>query len=143
MSMTPRVRQASVVSLVAVLVFAGTAGLAHGGPFASWDRRVARDQRFRLLEKWNNEVVLDRETGLVWQRTPATAIGWVWDQGVPTCASLTVGDRKGWRLPAVHELMSLVDDGSEGVSSEPPFTGIRDRFWLRFICVRGPGATGP
>ena len=53
--------------------------------------------------------VLDHETGLVWERNPQTkaAGGWVYAQNV--CLSLNLGDRTGWRLSTVPELMSLLD----------------------------------
>jgi hypothetical protein len=43
------------------------------GPYyanPSWDQQFPAAQRFIVLSNWNNEAVLDRETGLVWQRNP-------------------------------------------------------------------------
>jgi hypothetical protein len=43
------------------------------GPYyatPSWDQKLVYFQRFICLTDWNNEAVLDRETGLVWQRSP-------------------------------------------------------------------------
>jgi hypothetical protein len=42
------------------------------GPYyatPSWDQKLGY-QRFICLTDWNNQAVLDRETGLVWQRAP-------------------------------------------------------------------------
>src|ERR1051325_11151454 len=53
------------------------------GPYyatPSWDQKLACDSaatcpRFVVLANWNNDAVLDRETGLVWDRTPLTSCG--------------------------------------------------------------------
>ncbi|HEU0069457.1 MAG TPA: DUF1566 domain-containing protein, partial [Nitrospiraceae bacterium] len=59
--------------------------------------------RFVVLEAFNNEAVLDNETGLVWETIPARART-VWKNAAGICAKKTVGGKKGWRLPAVKEL---------------------------------------
>jgi hypothetical protein len=75
----------------------------------SWDRRInSAQQRFKLLAEFNNEAVLDRETGLVWERRPSTN-PMAWPNARLFCAQKAVGGRGGWRLPAFSELASLVD----------------------------------
>jgi len=61
-----------------------------------------------VLSNWKSEAVLDRETGLVWQREPATLLH---AQSVQRlgCQSNATGDRYGWRLPTQVELMTLGD----------------------------------
>lgn len=51
--------------------------------------------------------VLDEETGLVWQRSPA-AIASDWFAASVDCAAATTGQRGGWRLPTSGELSSLL-----------------------------------
>ena len=81
------------------------------GPYyatPSWDQKIPGAQRFICLVDWNNEAVLDRETGLVWQRTPGSedrSLG----EAVFDCYNARTGDRKGWRLPTPEELTTLVD----------------------------------
>jgi hypothetical protein len=60
----------------------------------------------------NNAAVRDNETGLVW----AHPLHWEgqpwpmsWDWAKKECANLAVGNRKGWHLPSVTELASLID----------------------------------
>ena len=64
--------------------------------------------RFVVLEAFNNEAVLDNETGLVWETIPTRART-VWKNAAGICAKKTVGGKKGWRLPAVKELATLAD----------------------------------
>jgi len=46
--------------------------------------------------------------GIVWERSPATTpIDWY--DAVSTCWQHDAGNRKGWRLPTIEELSSLVD----------------------------------
>jgi hypothetical protein len=56
-----------------------------------------------------DDVVFDKETGLVWERSPA-GIGKSGLRGaVVYSTTKIVGGRKGWRLPAIEELLSLVN----------------------------------
>jgi hypothetical protein len=75
----------------------------------SWARRIdnVRD-RFEILKEFNQEAVLDRETGLVWERKPAMQTV-AWPNARLLCAQKVVGGRGGWRLPAFNELATLVD----------------------------------
>ena len=69
-----------ILGLLALGVLAGAALTASPaqaasgvGPFfpePAWDRKLPAATRFLVLTDWNNEAVLDKETGLVWERTP-------------------------------------------------------------------------
>lgn len=103
--------------LAVMIVFCWTMGIA--GDFyvvpvkkqQSWDRKITGSARFRLV--LDNEAVLDRETGLVWQRaTDNDKKKWTdteEDDACAHCYKLEVGGRKGWRLPTIEELATLVD----------------------------------
>lgn len=76
--------------------------------FGSWHKKYDQPERFKLLPQFGDKAVLDKETGLVWERTPSgqnrtwlDAIGYVYNKNI--------GGRLGWRLPAIEELASLVD----------------------------------
>jgi hypothetical protein len=88
------------------------------GPYyavPSWDQTISclslsNCPRFIVLANMNNEAVLDRETGLVWQRTPILTLNSD-NHGVASinCSLATTGGRQGWRLPRLDELMTLAD----------------------------------
>ena len=100
----------------------------------AWSEILPAATRFSLV--LNNAAVLDKETGLVWERAPGDTnnSGFVDDTDklnfslAPTyCAQKTVGGRKGWRMPTVQELASLVDPTNSNPSLPigHPFIGIQ------------------
>ena len=97
--------------LAGVALTASPAQAASGaGPFfpePAWDRKLQALFRFYVLTDWNNAAVLDKETGLVWERSPAQTGSW--SAARSQCANLTTGNRRGWRLPSLHELRSLME----------------------------------
>lgn len=64
-------------------------------------------ERFVVLSSFNNEAVLDKKTGLVWEKFPqATTV--TWNEARTTCPQRAIGGQKGWRLPSPSEMRSLV-----------------------------------
>jgi Protein of unknown function (DUF1566) len=98
-----------------------------------WDQALPVSQRFVILQAFNSDAVLDKETGLVWEKSPQTTA--VSSANVRlTCANKAVGGRKGWRLPSLTELASLVDPSvaSPGPTLPPghPFVAIQSaNYW--------------
>jgi Protein of unknown function (DUF1566) len=94
---------------------------ANGAYYAqpSWDQKLPADTRFIVLANWNNEAVLDRDTGLVWERSPRTTM-FDWAHGQSNCGLTVHGNRMGWRLPSAPELMSLLDLDTAGQSFALP-----------------------
>lgn len=81
----------------------------------SWSNVIPTAKRFVVLADFNNEAVLDRETGLVWERAPDPTPR-PWGPGIGSsfdatsyCVNKVVGGTAGWRLPSVVELKSLQD----------------------------------
>jgi hypothetical protein len=106
------------------------------GPYyatPSWDQKLQCDTkatcpRFIVLSNWNNEAVLDRETGLVWERSPSRT-GFPWSSTVTIsakrhCNELNVGNRHGWKLPTIQELASLLE-----LPAGHPFTNLGSFYW--------------
>jgi Protein of unknown function (DUF1566) len=101
------------------------------GPYyatPSWDQTLPANTRFIVLSNFNNEAVLDRETGLVWQRTPSnTETTWGIAVNVECRFSAATGGRMGWRLPSLVELQSLVDpkQSNPSLPAGHPFLGVK------------------
>jgi hypothetical protein len=97
------------------------------GPYyatPSWDQTLPTSTRFIILSNFASAAVLDRETGLVWERSPETATV-DWNSARSSCISKNVGGRKGWRLPAIAELTSLVDPTQNpALPAGHPFTTV-------------------
>ena len=117
------------VTVVAGLVWAGDLepNAAPGPTFktldeipGTWSRALPADDgdpvtgcdssRFECVMEVGGvaQAVLDKETGLVWE-TLRLAGRVNWQTALDICANRTTGGRRGWRLPSVHELTSLVD----------------------------------
>ena len=90
------------------------------------------DDRFVVLADWNSEAVLDRKTGLVWERSPNVSFS-NWSGAQNRCEKLLLGKHKGWRLPTIFELATLVDPNvpSPGptLPAGHPFTVASSFYW--------------
>jgi Protein of unknown function (DUF1566) len=116
-----RFRRMLIVVLAAVTAVASA---AEAGPFPTWDKRVDGPGRFKVLRPFDDQAVFDKETGVVWQRTPSNVV-FDWGAAVQVCYGVEVGGRKGWRLPTIEELMSLVDTSqSPALPAGHPFQGV-------------------
>ncbi len=115
--------RSSIVSMIAAATLMLVAGVAQGqttasGPYyatPSWDQQLPASTRFIVLSNWvdgnfpaGGAAVLDRETGLVWERSPDPTVHTWYNQSIH-CLDSNTGGRTGWRLPTIQELLSLVD----------------------------------
>ena len=123
---------ASVLAVLAAPAEAQLSVTANGPYYAtpSWDQKLTTS-RFVVLANWNDEAVLDRETGLVWEKAPdVTAYNWFNAQG--HCNNRSVGGRKAWRQPSVQELASLVDPNAVTAPKLPaghPFVNVQSAIY--------------
>src|SRR5689334_5305035 len=67
------------------------------------------DERYLLLKGYNEQAVLDQETGLIWERDPNQNGTLAWAQARQVCLNKRVANKKGWRLPTITELTSVWD----------------------------------
>jgi hypothetical protein len=76
------------------------------------------------------EAVLDRETGLVWEQSPDSTSR-DWNHAISHCYHREVANRKGWRLPTIEELASLVDNDNSNPSlpSGHPFSNVSNYYY--------------
>jgi len=71
-------------------------------------------------------------TGLVWDKSPNNTKLRDWVNACSYCYAREVGNRKGWRLPTVEELASLVDtsNNSPALPTDHPFTNVMSyNYW--------------
>jgi len=109
------------------------------------DKALPTAQRFVILPAFNSDAVLDKETGLVWEKSPATTAG-TSSSARSTCANKAVGGRKGWRLPSMPELASLVDPSvaSPGptLPQDHPFLNVQSsNYWSASAHTENPTLT--
>jgi hypothetical protein len=130
-----------VAGVLALCVVAAMTGVVSGGPLDPpgapaptqktldqiapvWSQVLAANDgpdtchSSRFLCVMSDAAVLDRETGLVWERNPGATPQANWFVARHGCRALSVGGRKGWRVPSEEELMSLLG----GAISGHPFT---------------------
>jgi len=88
----------------------------------TWSQVLPVSERFEIV--LSGQAVLDKETGLVWEQSPTGSLEW--DDAMDYCYDLELGGRKGWRLPSVEELASLVDPTQAEPALPPghPFSNI-------------------
>jgi hypothetical protein len=111
--------------------------VANGPYYAlpSWNQKLPcpalnNCPRFVVLANWNSEAVLDRESGLVWERAPGTRLNFAptstWQGATNSCRQAELGGRMGWRVPTIEELQTLIDADTPDRSLPPghPFTNI-------------------
>jgi hypothetical protein len=121
-------RRGFTIGLLSLGLLAGVALTASpaqaatsNGPYyaaPAWDQKLAPATRFIVLTDWNSEAVLDRETGLVWEKSARGLASW--NDARYTCINTNVGGRKGWRLPSIPELTSLIDPSVAPGPTLPP-----------------------
>ena len=129
-----------------VVILTDQAQAASGnGPYyaePSWSQKLPAATRFVVLTDWNSEAVLDRNTGLVWEKSPDTAFR-RWSDAGRVCINKNVGGQKGWRLPAIAELASLIDPATAppGPTLPPghPFTNVQNLiYWSASTLADSP-----
>lgn len=133
----------TTLGLIVLLTIALAASRANAqtvanGPYyanPSWDQTLACTTlatcpRFIVLSNMASAAVLDRETGLVWERSPSIST-LTWSNARTECTVRTTGGRKGWRLPSVHELASLVDPTHSEPALPPghPFSDVQSSLY--------------
>jgi hypothetical protein len=97
----------SARAIVLGCLAAGIAVPSHASD--DWNLKYATNRQV-LTPVFGGLAVLDKETGLLWERTPSSG-AYTWDDASSHCATLAVSSRLGWRLPTIQELGSILDLG--------------------------------
>ena len=125
-------------SLCATLVLLVAAAADAKPP--SWDKRIDGPGRFKVLAAFDGAAVLDKETGLVWERAPVDATA-DWANAVSDCTYTAIGGRLGWRLPRIEELGSVLGTDFQP-STGHPFTLPSGQYWSATTPATNSGPNG-
>lgn len=88
----------------------GGSGGEAGNYTPRWDSNKPSVSRFTVLAEFGGAAVRDDNTGLVWEQMPTSMA--MWSEARLQCLNKSVpavGGTRGWRLPSVTELASLID----------------------------------
>lgn len=115
---------------IALFLLGGAGCASHAQNLKSWSiQKDDAGSRFRILKDFNEEAVLDKETQLVWEKKPSTDL-MPWNEAKEHCLSRYVGGRMGWRLPAIEEILTLVDrTESPALPNQHPFEIVENLYW--------------
>jgi hypothetical protein len=101
----------------------GAGGGGEEGNYTTrWDANKPSASRFTVLAEFNGAAVRDNNTGLVWEQMPSMQMDW--GSARFHCLNKPVGGTRGWRLPSVAELTSLVDPSLLAPYVPTVFTGV-------------------
>jgi Protein of unknown function (DUF1566) len=103
----------------------------------TWSQKLPASERFELV--LDGEAVLDKETGLVWAKNANIADATkTWQDAMNYCCNISIANRKGWRLPTVEELASLVDtqQSNPALPSGHQFDQVQSfNYWSSTTCA--------
>ena len=110
----------------------------------SWAKALPAAERFVILTAFTSDAVLDKNTGLVWEKSPQMADA-KWSDARFTCINKIIGGQKGWRLPAISELTSLIDPSvappGPTLPSDHPFVNVQSaNYWSATTIAESPAA---
>jgi hypothetical protein len=100
-----------------------------------WTWPVGTPGRLQLV--LGGAAVLDRATGLVWERVVSTQL-LKWADALFLCAQKLTAGRKGWRLPTAEEFGALME--FRALPAGHPFTGMADAYF--WTATTAPDAMG-
>lgn len=79
-------------------------------------------KKLHLFQDDGNGIVQDLATNVPWQKvseiTPRS-----WNEAATYCANLVIGTHTDWRLPTIHELMTIVNNGRASPKIDSVFEG--------------------
>ena len=125
------------------------------GVTQNWDKNLPSASRVTVLAAFGGAAVRDNNTGLVWEKSPQSETA-TWNIDPSTgvsarsiCINKNVGGQKGWRLPSIPELASLIDPSVAPGPTLPPghpflnvqgaLLGVGLAYWSATTLADNPG----
>ena len=119
-----------------ILNLNGARGGGEEGNYTSrWDTNKPSASRYTVLAEFNGTAVRDDNTGLVWEQTPSMTMDW--PSARLHCLNKPVGGTRGWRLPSVTELSSLIDPSLLPPYVPGVFAGVTGNYWVATSLAEG------
>jgi len=108
----------------------GAAQVDLSGVTPNWDKNLPSASRFTVLPAFASKAVRDNNTGLVWEQAPEATLR-TWGSASSFCLNKNIGNARGWRLPSVAELASLINPSSPSpFVPATVFTGVLpENYW--------------
>ena len=96
--------------------------------YAAWG--VCTPQDFTVKTVSGETLVLDNNTGLIWQQSPASET-YDWTEAMKYCIDLNsssyAGYHDGWRVPTIQELLTIAENSKIAINDN--FTDITTCLW--------------
>ena len=134
----------TVLIVLAMIAFTGSPvqGSSPGPYYAipAWRQQLPASTRFIVLSNWGDAAVPNpRDRARLEKSTRATDLRW--KDALVNCTTLTLGNRKGWRLPTVEELLSLVNPTqlNPALPAGHPFVNVMETNWLYWSATTDEG----
>lgn len=112
-------------------LFAWTMVLQEGpAAFSAQGSSAGSSSSQRFVGVLDGVAVTDVRTGLTWEQSPDFFYG-AWSEAIAHCQAKTAGGQKGWRLPSIKELASLIDSSQKdpALPSGHPFGNIKSSIY--------------
>jgi hypothetical protein len=98
-----------------------------------WSEPLAEDRTTEFHKEFagNDEVVVDKRFGWMWQTTASKNMDWY--SAYYFCADSKIGGFNDWQLPSYYQLMSIIDYGRAGNYIIPSFSNVQPNsvLWSR------------
>ena len=91
-------------------------------------KKKCKPQSFQIKTVSNQNIVIDKNTGLIWQQTIPTE-QYTSESAINYCENLTYAGYSDWRLPTPEELLTIVDNGKDPAIDTTYFPGNHAWFW--------------
>ncbi len=102
-----------------------------GQPFYGQDAQVQGSPP--AYQDNGNGTVSDRNTGLMWTKTPDFSNKLTWDEAKASVGTVNVGGYSDWRLPTIKELYSLIDFNGSSKMTAAQSTPYIDTNYFDFV----------